>query len=346
MINEYWIHPGFVLIFGALLIPYLSGKLKQIYLVALPSFAFLCCISMSPGTYGAVNFLGFELTFGRIDKLSLLFSYVFCIMGIIGIIYAIHVKNDAQHVSALIYIGSTLGLTFAGDFIVVFIFWEFMAFAAVFVVWSNRTKQATAAGFRYLLVHLFGGVCLLGGMLLYYAKTGSMDFNSMSAIAGSAAFYLILLSFLINAAVPPFGAWLPDTYPEASATGSVFMAAFTTKSAIYVLIRGFAGTELLIWMGAAMALYGVVYAVLENDGRRLLAYSIISQVGYMVCGVGIGTAMALNGATSHAFSHILYKGLLFMGVGAVLEMTGKRNLTEMGGLYKTMPVTMVLYMIG
>jgi len=112
------------------------------------------------------------------------------------------------------------------------------------------------------------------------------------------------------------------------------------------LIRGFAGTELLVWLGAIMAVWGVVYAVLENDARRLLAYHIISQVGYMVCGVGIGTALATNGATAHAFAHILYKALLFMGAGAVLQMTGRRKLSEMGGLYKTMPVTLGLYMIG
>jgi multicomponent Na+:H+ antiporter subunit D len=124
------------------------------------------------------------------------------------------------------------------------------------------------------------------------------------------------------------------------------MTAFTTKTAVYALIRGFPGEELLVWMGAIMAVYGVVYAVLENDARRLLAYHIISQVGYMVCGVGIGTELALNGAAAHAFAHILYKGLLFMGAGAVLEVTGLRKLSDMGGLYKTMPMTLGLYMIG
>ena len=168
----------------------------------------------------------------------------------------------------------------------------------------------------------------------------------MGAFSDGMAWALILVAFLLNAAVPPLGAWLPDAYPEATVTGAVFMTAFTTKSSVYVLIRGFAGTELLVWLGAAMAVYGVVYAVLENDARRLLAYHIISQVGYMVCGVGIGTALAINGASAHAFAHILYKALLFMGAGAVLQMTGLRKLSEMGGLYKTMPVTLGLYMIG
>ena len=202
----------------------------------------------------------------------------------------------------------------------------------MFLVWLRRERAAVAAGFRYLLVHVFGGLCLLGGIVLYWSQSGSLAFGDMSAHAGTAAFALILVAFLLNAAVPPLGAWLPDAYPEATVTGAVFLTAFTTKSAVYALIRGFAGTELLVWWGAAMAVYGVVYAVLENDARRLLAYHIISQVGYMVCGVGLGTELALNGTTAHAFSHILYKALLFMGAGAVLEVTGRRNLSEMGGL--------------
>jgi len=226
------------------------------------------------------------------------------------------------------------------------VFSELMAVAAVLLVWLRRTPAAVSAGFRYLLLHMFGGLCLLGGVVLYWSQTGSLAFGDMSAYAGSAAFNLILMAFLLNAAVPPLGAWLPDAYPEATATGAVFLTAFTTKSAVYALIRGFAGTEMLIWWGAAMAVYGVVYAVLENDARRLLAYHIISQVGYMVCGVGIGTELALNGATAHAFSHILYKALLFMGAGAVLQMTGLRKLSDMGGLYKTMPLTLALYMVG
>lgn len=341
-----WLHPGILLILGALLIPLIKGKAKQIYLVALPTAALIDCIFMSPGTYGVIHFLGYELVFGRVDRLSLIFSYVFTIMAVIGIVYALHVKEDSQHVAALIYVGGALGVTFAGDFFTLFIFWELMAFSSVFLIWSSKRKESIAAGFRYLLVHVFGGLCLLGGIVIHLAQTGSISFNSMMPFSGGLAFYLIMIGFILNAAVPPLGAWLADAYPEATVTGAVFMTAFTTKSAVYVLIRGFPGTELLIWLGAIMAIYGVVYAVLENDARRLLAYHIISQVGYMVAGVGIGTEMALNGSSSHAFAHILYKGLLFMGAGAVMYMTGKRKLTELGGVYKTMPITMILYMIG
>jgi multicomponent Na+:H+ antiporter subunit D len=248
--------------------------------------------------------------------------------------------------AALVYAGAALGVTFAGDFLTLFLFWEVLAFSSVILIWSKRTKQSAGAGFRYLLVHVAGGLCLLAGIGIHLAQTGSIAFDSMMPFSGGPAFYCILIGFILNAAVPPLSAWLSDAYPEATITGAVFMTAFTTKSAVYVLIRAFPGTEILVWLGAVMAIYGVVYAVLENDARRLLAYHIISQVGYMVCGVGLGTTLALNGASAHAFAHILYKALLFMGAGAVMYTTGKRKLTELGGMYKSMPITLVLYMIG
>jgi multicomponent Na+:H+ antiporter subunit D len=341
-----WVHPAFLLILGAWVLPVAKGRAKRALMLALPGAALVDCLFLKPGTYGVVSFLRQELVFGRVDRLSLVFSYVFCIMSCIGMVYALHVEDDSQHVAALTYVGGALGVTFAGDFLSLYIFWELMAVSSAILVFRRRQTAAVAAGFRYLLVHIFGGLLLLGGILLLWAQTGSLAFGDMRAYSGGPAWGLILAAFLLNAAVPPLGAWLPDAYAEATVTGAVFMTAFTTKSAVYVLIRAYAGTELLVWLGAAMAVYGVIYAVLENDARRLLAYHIISQVGYMVCGVGIGTALATNGATAHAFAHILYKGLLFMGVGAVLETTGLRKLSDMGGLYKSMPVTLGLYMVG
>jgi multicomponent Na+:H+ antiporter subunit D len=341
-----WVHPGVLLIAGAWLLPLLKARTKRVVMVLLPVAALADCLIIEPGTYGVLRFLGQELVFGRADRLSLLFSYVFALVALIGMVYSLHVNDDAQHMAALTYAGAALGAVFAGDFLTLFLFWEAMALSAALLVWLRRQPAAVAAGFRYLLIHVFGGLCLLGGIVLHWSQTGSLTFGDMSPHAGGAAFALILMAFLVNAAVPPLGAWLPDAYPEATATGAIFLTAFTTKSAVYALIRGFAGTEVLVWWGAAMAVYGVVYAVLENDARRLLAYHIISQVGYMVCGVGIGTGLALNGAAAHAFAHILYKALLFMGAGAVLQVTGLRKLSDMGGLYKPMPLTLALYMVG
>lgn len=347
-----WIHPGLLLIVGAWLLPLFKGVLKQALMLLLPAAALAICLRLTPGTYGELRFLGLTLVTGHVDSLSLVFSYVFSLMALLGMIYALHVTDDSQHVSAMIYAGAALGVVFAGDLLSLYVFWELMAISSTLLVWHRRRPAAIPAGFRYLLVHLVGGLLLLAGILLYWSETGSLVFGDMALMAGSGsvnqtlAWAFILVAFLVNAAVPPLGAWLPDAYPEATVTGAVFMTAFTTKSAVYALIRGYPGTELLVWLGAVMAVYGVVYAVLENDARRLLAYHIVSQVGYMVCGVGIGTELALNGTTAHAFAHILYKALLFMGAGAVLQVTGLRRLSDMGGLYRTMPLTLGLYMVG
>ena len=353
LISLSWVHPGLLLILGAWVLPLLKGRVKQCAMLLLPALALGACVILSQWTATdthRLSVLGQELPFLlRVDKFSLIFAYVFSTMALIGMVYSLHVKDDAQHVSALTYAGGALGVTFAGDFLSLYVFWELMAVSSVLLVWLRREPSAVAAGFRYLLVHIVGGLFLLAGIVLHWSETQSLEFGSLAEIAYSPAWSLILVAFLINAAVPPLGAWLPDTYPEATVTGAVFMTAFTTKSAVYALIRGFAvpeGTPLIMWLGAGMAVYGVVYAVLENDARRLLAYHIISQVGYMVCAVGIGSELAINGAAAHAFSHILYKALLFMGAGAVLQMTGLRKLSEMGGLYKTMPITLGLYMIG
>ena len=357
-----WFHPGLIYIIGAPFIPLLKGRLKKAYLLLLPCLAFVNLLFMSKGVFlsngktWSFPFLGYTLVLGRIDPLSLVFAYVFVIASFCMILYALHIQDDGQHVASYLYVGSTLGVVFAGDLITLFFFWEIMAWSALLLIWYRKTTAAYGAGFRYILVHFFGGVCLLAGILIHVHTTGSIGFEVFRWGAGwswgNVACSLILIAFLINAAVPPFHAWLADAYPEATVTGAVFLTAFTTKSAVYVLIRGFPGLELLTWLGAIMAVYGVVFAVLENDIRRLLAYHIISQVGYMVCGVGMGVLgttageMALNGSTAHAFCHILYKALLFMGAGAVLAVTGKSKLTELGGLYKSMPITFHLYMIG
>jgi multicomponent Na+:H+ antiporter subunit D len=357
-----WIHPGFIYIAGAIFLPFLPERLRKPWILLIPFLALVDLVLIGQGTFlsqgetWTLRFLDQVLILGRIDRLSLVFGYIFVIASLVMGVYALQVKEKGQHVAAMIYVGSTLGVVFAGDLLSLFFFWEAMAWSSVFLIWYRKTKQAYAAGLRYLLVHFFGGLCLLAGILLYVHETGSTAFEafpfSVGGDVGQIASVLILIAFLINAAVPPFHAWLTDAYPEATITGAVFLTAFTTKSAVYALIRGFPGTEVLIWLGAIMAVYGVVFAVLENDIRRLLAYHIISQVGYMVCGVGMGDpgteigAMAINGAVAHAFCHILYKALLFMGAGAVLLTTGKSKLTELGGLYRYMPLTFHLYMVG
>ena len=342
MINV--IPPALIFIVGAFLVPLFRGKVKSVYLLLLPVISFINLIYISYGAHGAINFLDYQIIFCRIDRLSLVFGYIFHIIAFLTILYGINMKNNNEYMAGLFYAGCAIGVTFSGDLISLFCFWEMMTIGSVLLIWARKTKKSFDAGFRYALVHFFGGVILLVGIILYSYENGSIKFGDIG-LDGLGS-YLIFFGFILNAAVPPFSAWLSDAYPEATVTGAVFLSAFTTKTAVYVLIRAFSGTEILIWLGAIMAFYGVIFAVLANDIRRLLAYHIISQVGYMVAGVGIGTALALNGSVAHAFSHILYKGVLFMGAGAVLHMTGKSKLSELGGLYKTMPITLTLYMIG
>jgi multicomponent Na+:H+ antiporter subunit D len=345
LLSHLWIHPAAILFAGALLLTLLRGRARSVLLVVVPLLVFARVCTLETGTHGVVTFLDWELTFGRVDKLSQVFGYIMSLMCVLGSLYALHVKDSSQHAAAWCYVGGSLGVLYAGDFLTLFLFWELMAFSSVFLVWLRRTPESLAAGFRYLLVHVAGGLCLLAGIMLLYRESGSLSFDLMSE-AMHPGTWLILIGFLLNAAVPPLHAWLPDAYGSATVTGSVFLCAFTTKTAVYALCRGFAGTEILVPLGVIMAIYGVVYAVLENDARRLLAYHIISQVGYMVAGVGLGTAMAINGVCAHAFAHILYKGLLFMGTGAVLQMTGVSKFTELGGLYKKMPWAFVFTLVG
>ena len=335
--------PAAIMLLGAVLILLFPRHARSAVFLVFPLLTFFYLLQLNSGDSQSLGFLNFNLTISRVDSLSLCFGYVFVLITFLGGVYGYHVKDTGEQASSLIYAGSSLGVVFAGDLITLFFFWEIMAVSSVYLIWATRTPLSKGAGLRYLMVHLFGGAMLLAGILLHLTQTSSIVFDHMEPGPAS---YLILFGFCLNAAVPPLHAWLPDAYPEGTVTGSVFLSAFTTKTAVYALARGFAGWELLIWAGLIMAIYGVIYAVLENDIRRLLAYHIVSQVGYMVCAVGIGTYIAIDGATAHAFSHILYKALLFMGAGTVLYATGTSKLSELGGLAKVMPAVVVLYMIG
>ena len=336
--------PAAILIIGALLVPFIKGNAKNWYVIILPAAAFYLISQLEVGSSWKVHFFGFDLTFLRVDKLSKVFGYIFTLNAVAAFVYAFYLKDNTQHMAALFYIGSALGVVFAGDLVSLYFFWEVMAVASTFLILSRKTKKAQAAGMRYIMVHIFGGLCLLAGMVIYITQTGSIAFNAMAD--RNLGTYLILIGLLVNAAAPPIHAWLPDAYPEATVTGGVILSAYTTKTAVYTLVRGFPGWEILIVVGCIMTIYGIIYALLENDMRRILAYSIINQVGFMVCGVGIGTMMSINGTVAHAFCHIIYKSLLWMSAGSVLYMVGKSRCTDLGGLYKTMPWTLIFGAVG
>ncbi len=337
--------PFIIFYIGALLVLVSQGHVRKVILLATPLITGLhLWFNLDAGILTTYSIMDYELTAMRTDKLSLLFAYLFCLASFIAGIYSLHVTDTKQHVAGLVYAGSALGAVFAGDLITLFIFWELLAISSVFLIWARGTERAFKAGVRYLLFQVMSGVFLLAGALVYYHNTGSLAFNHIGL--NSTAGWLIFIAFGIKAAFPFLHSWLTDGYPEATVTGTVFLSAFTTKVAVYSLARGFAGEEILIYIGVTMACFPIFYAVIENDLRKVLAYSLINQIGFMVTGIGIGTALALNGAVAHAFSDVIFKGLLFMSMGAVLYRAGNINGSDLGGLYKSMPKTTVLCIVG
>jgi multicomponent Na+:H+ antiporter subunit D len=351
---NFFLHPAIGFLVLALVMTFLKNSQYQVWrwlLLLPPVMAIVVVVALTmtnsgPRDLATFSYLGQVLHPGRVDTLSLVFAHVFAIQSLIAFIYALHLPNRTQHIAACLYVAGAFGSVFAGDYLTLFIFWELMSIGSVFLVWLRGTPASTRAGFRYFLFHIFGGLFLLAGLLLRHGAIGTFAFTAVAPNAAHYYDYIILAGFLVNAAFVPLHAWLPDAYPEATITGAVFMSAFTTKTAVYVLARGFSGFELLAIGGCVMCLYGVFYATIENNARRILSYHIVSQVGYMVCGIGIGTAMTMDGACAHAYAHILYKGLLFMSVGCLLYSAGSAELTKLGGLASRLPLVMIGYMVG
>ena len=336
---------AFIFIAAAILLLALpKGPLRAALLLLAPVVAALQVWSLPAGTYAEFELLGLTLETMRVDKLSRIFALIFCIAAFLGNLYAWHVRDTVQQLAALLYAGAAIGAVFAGDLITLFIYWEATAITSVFLIWARRTEGAYHTGMRYLIIQITSGVILLAGTALLYRETQSIAFEAMTL--GSLGTWLIFISFGMKCAFPLLHNWLQDSYPAATVTGTVILSAFTTKLAVYSLARGFAGTEILIYIGAVMTLFPIFFAEIENDLRRVLAYSLNNQLGFMVVGIGVGTEMALNGTASHAFAHILYKALLFMSVGAVLFRTGTSKASELGGLCRTMPRTAIFCLIG
>ena len=346
--NPLGLPPAFVFFAGAALLLLAGGRkrhgLQQIVLCLVPLAGVVNLLTLEPGTAFVWRVLQFDLVLLRVDRLSMLFGLLFHLGAMIGVVYSLRVRDTTQHVAALLYAGSALGAVFAGDLISLFFYWEGMAVSSAFLVWAGRTPESNGAGLRYLAVHLTSGLLLLAGALIHYQSSGTIAFDFIGTESTAGA--LILLAFGIKCGFPFLHSWITDAYPESTPGGTVFLSMFTTKVAVYALARGFPGTEILVPVGTLMALFPIFYAVIENDLRRVLGYSMINQIGFMVVGVGIGTELALNGAVAHAFNEVLFKGLLFMTMGAVLLRVGHVLGSDLGGLYKSMPRTTLFCVVG
>ena len=333
-----------IFLIGGLVVPLVRGKTRNIIFIAVPIISIIMVTLLNSGAEIRISAVGLDLIIQKQDKLSLLFAYVFHIAAILAAIYSWTERSVVHHSASLIYIGSAIGAVFSGDLITLFVFWEIMALSSVCLIWARNTTASRRAGARYLLIQIISGLFLLCGAVVHYTQTGSIEIVEMEL--GSLAANLLFVSFGIKCAFPLLHNWLTDAYPESTPAGTVLLSALTTKVAVYILARQFAGTEVLIYIGMIMTCFPIFYAVIENDLRRVLAYSMINQIGFMVCGIGIGTELAINGAVAHAFNDVIFKGLLMMSMGAVLYRTGKMDGSDLGGLWRSMPKTAVLCIVG
>jgi len=293
---------------------------------------------------GKMNIGGLELTTLRIDNLSMVWGYLFCLIGVLNGIFGLHEKCRITDSSALIYAGAAIAGVLSGDLLTLFLFWELTAISSVFLIWKGG-EHAYAAGIRYLALHVLSGVLLLAGAIIHAnANGGDYAFNHIGLETHGG--WLILLAIGIKCGFPFLHMWMQDAYPKASITGTVILSAFTTKMAIYALARGYVGTDILIYIGAVMTCFPVFFALIENDLRRVLSFSLNNQLGFMVCGIGIGTELAMNGVVGQVFVHVIFKSLLFMSIGAVMYRVGTAKASELGGLFRSMPFTAVFCLIG
>jgi multicomponent Na+:H+ antiporter subunit D len=338
------IPPAIFMIVAAVLIGPARGHLRSAIVLAAPLITLWFVWQVPNGIAYDLPFLDYRIQPLEGSEVRRLFATIFALMAFVGGLYSFRQARAYELAAGYAYAAGAIGVSFAGDLVSLFVYWEFMALFSTVVVWCGGTPEARRAGIRYAIMHLLGGVILMVGIEGVAVDTGSIDIRPM--LNNSVGTWMMLIGILINAAAPPVSAWLADAYPTSSPTGSVFLSAFTTKTAILTLILLYPGEPVLVGIGLFMVMYGIIYALLENDIRRILAYSIVNQVGFMVCAVGIGTQMALNGAAAHAFAHIIYKALLFMSAGVVIYRTGFNRCTDVGGLFRTMPLTAICGIVG
>ncbi len=359
---DFLLSPPLLLMFGSVALAaaprnVLPRTVLRALLLALPVWSLWRFWGLDFGDHAQFDLFGQTLTLMRIDGLSRIFAVIFHLAALIGSVYSFYVKDNFQPLVGVFYAGSALGVVLAGDLWTLFLFWEIAAVSSALLVWVRRSGRAAGAGLRYLGMQMVSGVMLLAGIVLLRHELGAApgwaEFRDLTGLLedGGLGFAnlgptLILLAFGLKAAFPLLHSWLIDAYPESTPAGAVFLSAFTTKFAIYALARAFPGQSELIWIGGLMTAFPIFFAVIENDLRRVLAYSMTNQLGFMVVGIGIGTELAINGAAAHAFADILFKGLLFMAMGAVLYRVGHVNGSDLGGLYKSMPITTGLCIVG
>ncbi|MEZ5894953.1 MAG: Na(+)/H(+) antiporter subunit D [Parvularculaceae bacterium] len=344
------INPAVILSVGALLCVFVPSSLRRVFALVFIAVSAFQLYRLGLGEWGHLSIFGERVTMLRIDPLSRLFAVVFHIAAALNIIYAWHERDRIQTAATLAYPAAALGGVLAGDLVTLFVWWELAGLTSVFLVWAPGTRVTYLAGMRYLVIQVLSGVLLLAGVVLVFRETGSLAFEFIGLRDADGALkasgLVMFLAFGIKSAFPLLHTWVQDAYPKSTISGTIVLSVFTTKLAVASLARAFPGTEALIYIGAVMTIFPIFFALIENDLRKVLCYSINNQVGFMVIGIGFGTAASINGAVGYAFTNIIFESLLFMAVGAAMYRTGTSKATELGGLYRTMPLTMVFAIIG
>ena len=297
------------------------------------------------------------------DGLGVFLAVVATVIGSLAVIFSVeYMKGEAQlgryYAFVLLFIGAMAGLALTGSLLLLFFFWEVTALTSYALIsFHNDDPKAVAGGIKALIITQLGGVGLLAGALLIYAHLGSYEISAF--LAGADALpadlrAIIAFGFLIAAAAKsaqaPFHTWLPEAMEAPTPVSALIHAATMVNAGVYLLARFFPAFEGVPGWTTAVALVGVVTALLAacmaivaNDLKRVLAYSTVSQLGYMVFAIGCGSALA---SQFHLFSHAVFKALLFLGAGAVIHAIGTRDMQQMGGLGKHMPLVRVVFVIG
>ena len=358
---------------AALLLQLVARRNRAIaeWLNILTMLALVVMTFLALGGRGIYNLGGWPTPIGidlRLDELSVLMLMVVNVIGLAVAIYSVDYMRRftaSSHFYGLFLLMVTgmNGVILAGDLFNLYVFLEVAAVASYSLVAFGCAHEELEASFKYIVLGSLSSALILIGVALVYGITGTLN---MAHVAGRLAetgmdaplllaFGLFIVGFSFKAALVPFHAWLPDAHPSAPAPVSAMLSGVLIKAiGIYVLARlafnvfGVADNvlELLRWLGIVSMIAGGLLAAGQTDIKRLFAYSSISQVGFMVLGLGLATPLGLVGALYHLVNHAVFKSLLFLNAGAVEYATGTRDLDRLGGLNRAMPVTGATSMIG
>jgi NADH-quinone oxidoreductase subunit L len=297
------------------------------------------------------------------DGLGVFLASIAAVVGSLAVIFSINYMQGKQQLGRyyaliLLFIGAMAGLGLTGSLLFMFFFWEITAFCSYALIsFHNDDPKAVAGGIKALIVTQFGGIGLLAGALICYASFGSYQINELLAGAQNlpgGVLPLIAFGFLAAAmaksAQVPLHTWLPDAMEAPTPVTALIHAATMVNAGVYLLARFYPAFEVVpgwktsvVIVGLLSALLAAIMAVVATDLKRVLAYSTISQLGYMIYTIGVGAVFA---SQFHLLSHAIFKALLFLSAGAVIHAVGTRNMYAMGGLSQKMPFVRTVFLIG